>query len=243
MTTTPDITATGAANSATKTVDAQQTLNTDFTQFLTLLTTQLQNQDPLNPMDSTEFTNQLVQFSQVEQQINSNSKLDSLVALQMNNATSAALGYVGLDITYASAEMNYDGATPVTVNYAMSDAATTATISVLDEDGTVVYNADIPKDVGAHEFVWNGLTTDGLPAPAGTYSINIGATDEKGNALDVATAVTGRVRGIEVQDGIVNLLVGERAVPIANVINAKVPDTSGTNTADTNTGTDTDTTT
>jgi len=107
----------------------QQTTNTvasladDFTQFLNLLTTQLQNQDPLNPMDSSEFTNQLVQFSQVEQQINTNKKMDSLVQLQLANFFGSSLGYVGLDIHYVSSEFNFDGANPVEISYALDAAA------------------------------------------------------------------------------------------------------------------------
>jgi flagellar basal-body rod modification protein FlgD len=234
---TSDVTLTGAANNANKTVNAQQSLNTDFTQFLTLLTTQLQNQDPLNPMDSSEFTNQLVQFSQVEQQINSNQKLDNLVSLQMSNATSAALGYVGLDITYASAELNYDGAKPVTINYGMGTEAKTSQVNIFDEEGTLVYSGPAAKDVGPHEFVWDGTTTDGLPVDPGTYSVVISAVDDTGAAIDVATAVSGRVHGIESQNGVVTLLVGNRAVPVSNVINAKVPADSGTGT-DTGTGAD-----
>jgi len=81
-----DVTLTGQAANAQRTANQSVTLAEDFSQFLQLLTTQLQNQDPLSPMDSNEFTNQLVQFSQVEQQINANTKLDDLVALQLNNA-------------------------------------------------------------------------------------------------------------------------------------------------------------
>src|SRR5262249_32024485 len=87
-----------ALDQQAKTATTTQQPTTDFAQFLTLLTTQLQNQDPLNPMDSAQFTNQLVMFSQVEQQINANQKLDSLVALGVSNGLSAALGYVGLDV-------------------------------------------------------------------------------------------------------------------------------------------------
>ena len=107
-----DVTLTSTATSAAKTQAQSVKLAEDFTQFLTLLTTQLQNQDPLNPMDSTEFTNQLVQFSQVEQSINTNQKLDDLLALQLGGLSTVALGYVGMDVTYTSTEMNWDGAHP-----------------------------------------------------------------------------------------------------------------------------------
>ena len=104
-----DVTVSGAVNNAQKTAQQAVGLAEDFDQFLILLTTQLQNQDPLNPMDSTEFTNQLVQFSQVEQAINQNQKLDDLVSLQLGSVSSVALGYVGLDVNYISSDMNFDG--------------------------------------------------------------------------------------------------------------------------------------
>ncbi len=90
MATDPITTTTGLADKAAKTNQSGLKLADDMQQFLTLLTTQLQNQDPLSPMDSTEFTNQLVQFSQVEQQITSNQKLDSLLALQLASISSVA---------------------------------------------------------------------------------------------------------------------------------------------------------
>src|SRR4029077_4301011 len=103
------LTATGAQKSAQTTQVGQQELSSNFSQFLRLLTTQLQHQDPMNPMDSSQFTQQLVEYSQVEQQLSTNAKLDNLTTLSMNSALSLALGYVGKDITYTSTDMNFDG--------------------------------------------------------------------------------------------------------------------------------------
>ncbi len=215
---------TNIANDAAKTAQQRVTLADDFSQFLTLLTTQLQNQDPLSPMDSTEFTNQLVQFSQVEQQINSNQKLDSMLQLQLASISSVALGYVGLDVSYVSAEMNYDGETPVTVNYALGESATTAKINVYNEKEELVYSADAPKNVGQNKFVWDGKTTGGTPVEPGTYTVSIDAVNASGSPIkDITTVVSGHVKGIETQNGVVYLLIGERAVSLANVINAQLP--------------------
>lgn len=218
-----DVTIAGTAYNAQKTTQQKVTLAEDFSQFLTLLTTQLQNQDPLSPMDSTEFTNQLVQFSQVEQQINSNQKLDDLVALQLSSISSVALGYVGMDISYLSAEAHYDGQVPVTINYALEKEAMLAKVNVYNESGEVVFSGDIPKSAGRHEFVWNGTETDGDPAPAGTYSIKIDAIGADEKTISASTAVSGRVRGIETQNGVVMVLVGDRAVPISTILQARVP--------------------
>jgi flagellar basal-body rod modification protein FlgD len=217
------VTTTGAANNAQKTATSTVKLAEDFQQFLTLLTTQLQNQDPLAPMDSTEFTNQLVQFAQVEQQINQNQKLDDLVALQLASISSVALGYVGMDISYISAEMNYDGETPVGINYALSAEAVTAKVNVYDQEGELVYSADAPRDTGTNSFTWTGIRTNGQPVEAGTYSVKIDALDKGGKPIENSTVVTGRVRGIETQNGVIYVLVGERAVAISNIVNATVP--------------------
>jgi len=217
------VTTSGAANNAAKTGAATVKLAEDFQQFLTLLTTQLQNQDPLSPMDSTEFTNQLVQFTQVEQQINTNQKLDDMVAMQLASISSVALGYVGLDISYIGSEMNYDGATPVKITYALASEAITSKINVYNEEGDLVYSADAPKDTGMNEFTWNGKKTNGDAVEPGTYTVKIDAVDKEGAAIENSTVVTGHVDGIETQNGIVYVLVGERAVPISSIVNAKTP--------------------
>ncbi len=218
-----DVTVTGAINNAQKTQQQSAKLAEDFDQFLVLLTTQLQNQDPLNPMDSSEFTNQLVQFSQVEQSINTNQKLDDLVSLQLGSVSSVALGYVGLDVNYISSEMTYDGQTPVKISYALESEAYGAKVNVYNESGELVYSKAVDKTAGAHEFVWDGSHQGGGKVDAGTYSVSIDATDSEGKMIDTSTVVSGHVRGIESQNGVVYLLIGERAVPLGQVINATLP--------------------
>lgn len=223
MATTNPVTTSNVANSASNTANSSVQLAEDFQQFLTLLTTQLQNQDPLSPMDSTEFTNQLVQFSQVEQQINSNAKLDNLVALQLSSISSVALGYVGMDISYISSDMNYDGETPIDITYALASEAVTSKVNIYNEEGQLVYSADAPKNTGMNSFTWNGIQTNGEPVPEGTYTVKIDAVDKAGKAIENSTVVTGHVDGIETQNGVVYVLVGERAVPISSIVNANLP--------------------
>ena len=237
---TADVTITGASQKAAGTQQAGLKLAEDFTQFLTLLTTQLQNQDPLNPMDSTEFTNQLVQFTQVEQSINTNQKLDNLVQMQLGGMAGMALGYVGMDITYPSAELNYEGE-KTKITYSLAEDAAEAKINIRDANGTLVHSALVSTETGTKHYEWDGTMNGGGTAEPGTYSFSIDAVNGEDKAITVSTAVTGRVRGVETQDGIPYLLVGERAVPVGNVINAVVPKTvadtgetgeDGTDTAD-----------
>ena len=224
-TTTATTTISGAASSATKTAQQKAGLANNFSDFLTLLTTQLQNQDPLAPMDSNEFTNQLVQFSQVEQQINSNQKLDNLVSLLLSSSINSALGYVGLDANYVSNELSYDGTTPGKITYSLNGTATSAKLSILDKSGDVVFSKDISGNAGRDNFTWDGTTNTGEKAEAGTYTIQIGAIDADNKPVTSSVVVQGHVRGVETQDGVVHLLIGDRAVPLSNVLNAALPET------------------
>ncbi len=212
-----------ALDQQSKTQAAKSGLAEDFSQFLNLLTIQLQNQDPLNPMDTTEFTNQLVAFTGVEQQINTNQKLDSIVSLQLGNAMGSALGYVGMDVSYVSSEFNYDGSTDAKITYALDGQAVKGKVRIYDEAGVLVYETDAETSVGKHDFAWNGLDKNGKPAAAGTYEVKVDTIGPDGKAVGYSTVVSGRVRGVETQGGLVFLLVGARAVSTGNVLNASNP--------------------
>lgn len=221
---TADVTLSNALQSANRTQQQSGQLAEDFTQFLTLLTTQIQNQDPLDPMDSKEFTNQLVQFSQVEQAINTNQKLDNLVQSQLTNAVSASLGFVGLDVTYRSAELYFDGESPVNISYALEEQAVNAQLNIRDENGNLIYNEQVPGDIGNHSIQWDGTRLGGGLAETGTYSVSIDALNVNDEAVNASTVVDGRVKGVETQNGVPFVLVGERAVAVSNIINAKEPE-------------------
>jgi flagellar basal-body rod modification protein FlgD len=218
-----DVTFSGQVANAQQTVSQSVSLAEDFAQFLQLLTTQLQNQDPLSPMDSNEFTNQLVQFTQVEQQINSNQKLDDLVALQLNNAITSSLGYVGLDVSYISPELSFDGENPVPIRYSLDEPATVARINIFNEDQNLVYSTEAERTTGVHNFTWDGTDLLGQPVEEGTYIVSIDAVNAAEDPVETTTVVTGRVKGIEQQDGTVYALVGDRAVAINAILNAVVP--------------------
>ncbi len=218
---TSDVTLQTAIEQQSQTAVAQASLAEDFTQFLTLLTVQLQNQDPMSPMDSSEFTNQLVAFTQVEQSINTNEKLDNLVALGISDGLSSAQSYVGNEVSYVSSEFFFDGS-PQEMRYSLPAEAETATMRIYNESGSVVYEEEVDKSVGAHEISWNGSLSGGGIANDGTYEIVIDALDQNGDAIESTTVVTGLVEGVESQNGQIFLLVGERAVSLSNVLNSKI---------------------
>lgn len=236
------ITASDAAQQAQSALEQRQSLSSDFDDFLILLTAQLQNQDPLDPTDSAEFTNQLVQFSQVEQQINTNDRLDALIAQQLTTSIGQAVGFIDRNITYQSVELPWDGTNSVSASYVLPEGVIDAKINISNAEGELVYTGEIKRDSGLNEFTWDGTNDAGETLEAGSYSFNIEAENSDGSYVTgISSVVTGRVTGVEIQNGLIFLLVGDRAVQMANVINAKAPSEAAANddAADTTDATDT----
>lgn len=193
-------------------------LGQDFDQFLRLLTTQLQNQDPLSPMDSTEFTNQLVQFSNVEQAIKQNDYLEKLLTMQTLNLTALGVSFIGKDVEVSGDTFEKPAEGPVTFSYEMPAEAATGTISIVDENGQVVWTQAAETAAGRHDLEWDGLDSADQPLPAGTYTLRIGALTDKKAALNVLTFVPGHVDGLESADnGDLLLVVGKNRVPMTEV--------------------------
>lgn len=195
-------------------------LASNFETFLSLLTSQLKNQDPLSPVDSNQFTAQLTQMAGVEQQLLTNELLKSLVAGQGAGAGLAnAANYIGRDATAAwSATKFTDGA--ATWSYELAGAATSAKLQVLDSTGKVVWEGDAPdKSTGVHDFTWDGKTTSGgVATDGGVYSLKIVATNAVGGALDSQVLTRGRVTGVEMYNGETYLTIGNSILPLSSVI-------------------------
>jgi flagellar basal-body rod modification protein FlgD len=208
----------------TKTQASSQKLNQDFDDFLTLLTTQLQNQDPLEPMDTSEFTNQLVQFSGVEQQLRTNDTLEDMRALGMLQITDIGLGFVGMDVQMAGDTFDFDGASEVELSYELPEASKNTNISIKNADGDSVYSMDGEIIAGQKEFIWDGKNRDGFAVPPGQYTFEVSAQNIDGKSMNVSTQVPGKVNGIE-SDGTGNvmLVIGNQKVPITDVTRATLP--------------------
>ena|SRR3990170_1615991 len=193
-------------------------LNQNFDQFLLLLTTQLKNQDPLAPMDSTQFTDQLVSFSGVEQQIKMNSSLEKLLAMANASQTTLGLSYIGLNVDVQGSDFKYYGAGNAKMSYRLPADAAVSTISILDQNGDTVYSQDGEQASGAHDFIWNGADQNGNPVPAGMYRLRVDALDKNQKNLTAATTVPGLVEGVQTaDDGSILLIVNGREVPMADI--------------------------
>jgi flagellar basal-body rod modification protein FlgD len=163
------------------------TIAGNFQTFLTLLTTQLQNQNPLDPLDTNQFTSQLVQFAQVEQQLKSNDQLSTLVSLQQTAQNTAALEFVGQTVGVSG------NTTAMTNGQATWDLdvpkPATGTITISSATGQQVYSGSYSMDAGTQPFTWNGKDASGLQWPDGNYTISVTAQDASGSPVAVPTEI------------------------------------------------------
>lgn len=202
--------------------------------FLKLLVAQLQHQDPLKPMEGTEFVTQLAQFTSVEQQIMQSSKLD-LLSLQMGGiANNEAAALVGKTVTVrGKASQTYDGTTPVSVNYNLGENAAKVTVEVRDANGQLVKTIDAKsQQAGATSVQWDGMTDNGAKAPAGTYTFTVKAEDQKGETIDTQQEVSGVVTKVTFENGYAELILdsGVRA-PLSDLISVGTTGASSSSSA------------
>lgn len=196
-------------------------LGEDFDDFLRLLTTQLQNQDPLNPLESKEFTDQLVGFSQLEQQIAMNDKLQSISNINEASLVNSAVSFIGKTVRYEGSFFNHDGSSEMDATYFVSKPAQQVKITVLDENKNVVFSQDGVTAQGEHEFTWNGLDNDGQPVDPGKYQLQIGAIDNAGEAIQTSSLVPGTVDGVEIIEGNVFLIMDELLIGLDSVLSVR----------------------
>ena len=183
----------------------------DLNKFLNLLVTQLKNQDPLDPMDATEFTSQLVQFASVEQQIFANSNLEKLVALEETNQMSTLVEFLGKTVEADARTMPLENAS-AQFTYTLPVSANKTTISITSSSGQTVYTAEGDATSGQHTFNWDGKSTNDNQQPDGDYTVTVSALDRDGNLMDVTYSIFGRVTGAGVEDGQSSLFMGDKII-------------------------------
>jgi flagellar basal-body rod modification protein FlgD len=216
MTTISNATAAASSSSATKTTsNSAARIADNFDQFLQLLTTQLKNQSPLDPLDTNQFTQQLVQFASVEQQIKTNDNLNSLLTANKTANLTNALGFVGAKVTA-------DGTTTALQNGSAAwqiNAPKTgsATITIKDKSGNEVYSANKVLTAGDQTFTWDGRTTGGTTAPSGQYTIVVAAKDAAGQVMSIKSEITGTVDNVDVTGDTPVLKIGDISVPMTAV--------------------------
>ncbi len=187
-TTTPTSSVASALNNNTE-------IASNFTTFLQLLTTQLQNQDPLSPMDTNQFTQQLVEFASVEQQMKSNDSLTTLVSLEQAAQSTQALALVGATVVV-------DGSTTQLTNGKANwslnvTKPATATVTIKDATGQTAYTSTFGVNPGTQNFTWDGHDTNGTLWPDGAYTMTATAADASGQSTAISTQIQARVDSVD----------------------------------------------
>jgi flagellar basal-body rod modification protein FlgD len=218
--TTSTIAQTLAANAAANPTPAAATsttgLGTDFKTFLTLLTTQLKNQDPMSPLDTNQMTQQLVSFSQVEQEINANDKLTNLVQLQSTNQALAALPLVGHTVEYADNKGALVNGS-ATFGYKLPSDVASANIVITDANGRTVFQTPAETTSGFHSFTWDGSTIDGTTAPDGAYTFNVAAVAPDKSTVQATMSAYGIVSAIDLSNSTPSLFIGSISEALSKV--------------------------
>jgi flagellar basal-body rod modification protein FlgD len=223
----------GASSTTTATTDAttskaaadQNKLSGDLNRFLTLLVTQLQNQDPLEPLDANQFTSQLVQFASVEQQINQNANLEKLLAAQASSGLASAIGYLGTTVEgKGEAFLLQDGS--ARASYTLGQSAADAVAVVRDSAGKTVFTSKVDGSAGTHAFHWDGVAADGRTLADGRYSLQIVAKSRTGETIAATQTWFGKVTGIGSGTAGAQLDIGDDSVLLADVLSIRESETS-----------------
>ncbi|MGY9000606.1 MAG: flagellar hook assembly protein FlgD [Rhodospirillales bacterium] len=212
-----------------KAASAASGLAGDLDSFLLLLTTQLQNQDPLSPLEPTEFTGQLVQFASVEQQIAANSTMEALLAVQNSSLAASVVGFIGTDVEANGSTLPLQNG-EASFTYTLANNAKANVITILDSEGRVILTRAGETDAGSHEFLWDGKGTDGNQAADGAYKLNITPVDFEDEAISKTVVIKARITGVNMKTGETTLEAGGVIIPLKDVLAIKEARSTSTTT-------------
>jgi len=187
--------------------------------FLTLLVAQLQNQDPLNPAESTEFTAQLAQFSSLEQLQNINDALAGFEVYQATSNNIQASNFIGQTVTAAGDSVSVTNGSADPISIELDDDCQTVYIQIYDAYGEYVTDIEAGSlTAGMHSIAWDATDQYGTAVGDGSYSLSVMAMDADGNSVSTTSYITGEVTGVDYQSGETMLLIGDQQVSIASLI-------------------------
>jgi flagellar basal-body rod modification protein FlgD len=195
--------------------------------FLKLLVTQLQNQDPLQPMQNTEFVAQLAQFSSLEQLTNMNEQISLVQLAQLSTSNIQAAGLVGQEVTAEGDTFSYDGIGGEDLVFNLAKPAAGGEVTIYDEYGGRVQTIEFgPQEQGEVSLNWDGRTDSGTMAGAGRYRMEVKAHDHDDNPVEANTFFTGTVTGIFFDGGLSELEVEGSRVRLGEIVSISRPSTS-----------------
>ncbi|MEI6574256.1 MAG: flagellar hook capping FlgD N-terminal domain-containing protein [Alphaproteobacteria bacterium] len=204
-----------ASPSTTGTPTDKKMLAQNFDQFLTLLTAQLKNQNPLDPLSTNEFTAQLVQFASVEQQMKQNDSLTTLLTKTDASNAIGALNFVGRKVTASGTTTALtDGKADWVFD---APRAGTGTVTISDSKGKAVYQTTLALSGGQQSFSWDGKKSDGLTADNGLYTVSIEGSTVDGSAFKVKSMISGTVDGVDLYTAPPTLKIGSLTIDLSTV--------------------------
>src|ERR1700689_5430608 len=199
-------------------VAGSQEIAGNFDTFLQLLTTQLQNQDPLSPLDTNQFTEQLVEFASVEQQINENSNLQTLISLQQTSEATQAMQFLGSTVTISSNTAALSNAAGQEATWSFnSPSPATANVTISSANGQVAYTGTTSLSAGNQTYAWNGQGNNGVTWPDGNYTLSINAVGANGQAVTISTQVQGTISSVNVSQNPPQVTVGGQSYPLSSI--------------------------
>jgi flagellar basal-body rod modification protein FlgD len=210
------------STAAATTAEATKGIGADFNMFLKLLTTQMQNQDPLNPMDTSQYTQQLVQYSQVEQTVQQTGTLKDILTRLTSQDMAQASSYIGKEASFNSTSSAL-GAKPAEWNWTAGTGAASLSATVTDASGKIVATRTI--DPASHgRFTWDGTRNDGSKAAAGSYSLAMQAKDASGGDVTTGVNSLGVVDGVSAAAGVVSVSVAGITYPATQLLGVSAAD-------------------
>jgi flagellar basal-body rod modification protein FlgD len=191
-------------------------------QFLTLLLAQLQNQDPMNPMEAREFTSQLTQLSLLEQTIHTNQSLDTLNLYQESANNTRAVSLIGKEVLARADTVYMGGEGGGTMRFSLDVPTATTDVFVYDSLGRLVRSASLgPKGAGEHSWVWDGRNQMGQLVPQGTYTLEVVGKDAYGDTINPELTMQGRVQAVQFRDGDTTLMVSGVPISLGDILEVR----------------------
>ncbi len=191
----------------------------DFNMFLKLLTTQMKNQDPLDPMKTSEYTQQLVQYAQVEQSLQQTTALKNILGQMTGQGMAQSANFIGREASFNGATTGLDSNGRGAVwGYHLDRQASSVTATIKDGGGNVVQQLDLDPAKTDGRVVWNGVTVNGVPAPVGAYTLTVSATDAAGASVPVSVSAIGTVRNVTMDGSQVMLGMTGVQLPLSSLI-------------------------
>lgn len=208
---------TGAGTTASSSMSQ---LSEDYESFITLLTAQIQNQNPLEPMDSTTFISQLAQLSQVEQSVAVNDNLEGISSQLSSMSAIAGLNLIGRSVVAPTEQLALEAGGTAVASYRLAGEASNVSMSIVSADGTLLRSYDgLSGSAGElHNVTWDGMDYEGLPLPEGSYYMVVSASDAAGNSVPAQTYAASRVTGMTYENGLATLQMANGGTTLAGLI-------------------------